>query len=89
MNTTLFLTALHVVQLGTDLMPFFGDQPLLCLLFLLYMISESLPSFCMNVLHTGLCCYRQFDICLFVCLFICLDYWPGGHGFYMRIACYP
>ena len=33
-----------------------GDQPLPCLLSLHYMTPGSLPTFCMNVLHTGLGC---------------------------------
>ena len=33
-----------------------GDQPLPCLLSSPYMTTVSLPSFCMNALHTGLCC---------------------------------
>ena len=55
-NITLCLTALHIVQSGTGLLPFSGDQPLPCLLSSLYMTIGSLPSFCMNALHTGLCC---------------------------------
>ena len=51
---TLFLTALNTVQSGKGLLPFSGDQPLPCLLSSLYMTTRSLPSFCMNVLHTGL-----------------------------------
>ena len=54
-NITLFLTALNTVQSGKGLLPFSGDQPLPCLLSSLYMTTRSLPSFCMNVLHTGLC----------------------------------
>ena len=53
MNITLCLTALHIVQSGTILLPFSGDQPLPCLLSSLYMTTGSLPSFCMNVLHRG------------------------------------
>ena len=37
-------------------LPFSGDRPLLYLLSSDYMIPDSLPSFCMNVLHTGLGC---------------------------------
>ena len=54
-NITLFLTALNTVQSGKGLLPFSGDQPLPCLLSSLYMTTRSLPNFCMNVLHTGLC----------------------------------
>ena len=39
---------------GTGLLPFSGDQPLRCLS--LYMTTGLVPSFCMNALHTGLCC---------------------------------
>ena len=56
MNVTLCLTALHIVQSGTGLLSFSGDQPLPCLLSSLYMTTGSFPSFCMNVLHTGLSC---------------------------------
>ena len=45
----------NTVQSGKGLLPFSGDQPLPCLLSSLYMTTRSLPSFCMNVLHTGLC----------------------------------
>ena len=55
MNISLCLTALHVAQSGTGLQPFSGDQPLPCPLLLLC-VTGSLPSFCMNVLHSGLCC---------------------------------
>ena len=56
MNIILFLTALHIAQAGTDILPFSGDQPLPCLLSLHYMTPGSLPTFCMNVLDTGLGC---------------------------------
>ena len=56
MSITMCLTALHIVQSGTGLQPFSGDQPLPYLLSSLYMTTGSLPSFYMNVLHTGLCC---------------------------------
>ena len=47
---------IYIVQSGTVLLPFSGDQLLPCLLSSLYMTTASLPSFGMNVLHTGLCC---------------------------------
>ena len=53
MNIILYLTALHIAQSGTDLLPYSGDQPLPCLLSLLYMTPGS---FYVNILHTGLCC---------------------------------
>ena len=56
MSITLFLTALHIPQSEIGFLPFSGDRPLLCLLSSDYMIPHSLPSFCMNVLHTGLAC---------------------------------
>ena len=55
MNITLCLTALHIAQSGTGLLTFSGDQPLPCPLFSLCMTTGSLPRFCMNVLHPGLC----------------------------------
>ena len=56
MNIIFYLIALHIAQSGTDLLPFSGDQPLPCLLSLLYMTPGSLLSFYMNVLHTGPSC---------------------------------
>ena len=56
MSITLFFTALHIPQSEIVFLPFSGDQPRLCLLSSDYMIPDSLPSFCMNLLHTGLGC---------------------------------
>ena len=62
MNIILYLTALHIAQSGTGSLPWSGKHPLPCRLSLPYMSAglTSLPSFYMNVLYTGLCCYRVF-----------------------------
>ena len=61
MNITLYLTALHIAQSGTDILPFSGDQPLICLLSLHEsdMTPGSLPSFCINVC-TQVCVVRGY-----------------------------
>ena len=43
-------------SIRTGFLPVSADQPLPCLLSSLCMTTGSMPSFCMNALHTGVCC---------------------------------
>ena len=59
MNITLCLTALHIVQSGTGLLPFAEDQPLPCVLSSLCMTTD--PRVIANFLHE---CFAHMSVLL-------------------------